>query len=1311
MYLGTYYWIQYYVSTEEAGPCTGCEPNAVADPINPGTGSVYKVETDLPANGTFAGMRRYYNSANNSNGPLGVGWRHSFSRRITPRYREADFKPYILGDLRQSPSYATVSDACTSGFAAIKSKVSNWQTATATFESGECKLTKNGESLGTLRIRSYLWSPYSSPPSDDVVAILTALIPLDGSTLIGYDAMRDDGSVIRFSVGNSSIAPPPGVFAKLEQTTTGFSLTDESDNNEIYDSTGKLLTVRTRGGVETSLGYDGSNRLASKTDKFGHSATLSYDAQGRLLSVTESGASAVQFTFDGQGRLSKATHSDSTERTYLYENGSYPNALTGLKDENNSHLSTWGYDSYGRGISTSEAGGAGAVSLSYNSSNGNVIVTDALGAVRTFTFERHGDKNPVTGISGSQCPSCREGKVTTYTAAGLVTSRTTYRDYVTTYVNDDARGLETSRTEASSTPRARTITTQWHATYRLPTQSEEPGRRSSHTHDSHGNILTKTITDLTVTPNTSRTWTYTYNTFGQVLTADGPRTDVPDITTYTYNICTTGYGCGQVNTITNALGQVTTYNSYNAHGQPLTITDPNGTVTTLTYDLRQRLTSRTVGSDLTTFEYWPTGLLKKATLPDGSYLEYTYDAAHRLTGINDAPGNRIAYTLDAMGNRTKEESFDSSLALSRTRSQVFNTLNQLSQQIGASASPSVTTSYGYDNNGNQTSINAPLGRNTTQTYDELNRLTSVTDPDSGLTQYGYNALDQLISVTDPRGLTTSYTYNGLGDLKQQVSPDTGTTVNTYDSGGNLKTSTDARNAITTYTYDALNRVKTAAFKLGSTTDQTITYNYDAGTNGKGHVTSASDASHSMSWVYDAQGRVTNKTQVQGSVTQSVAYGYTNGLLTAMTTPSGQAVSYAYINGQVVGITINGAQLLNNVLYDPFGPARQWSWGNGTLSVRTFDEDGKITQLDSAGLNTYAYDDAFRITGITDSSNSNLIWTYGYDDLDRLTSASTPTQILGWSYDATGNRLTQTGNSASAFAISPTSNRLTSTTGALARTYTYDAAGNITGNGSKTFAYNNRGRMKSTTTGSTTVSYTYNALGQRIKKTGTVRLFMYDEAGHLLGEYSSTGALVQETIWLGDAPVAILRPKTGGVDIFYIHADHLNTPRKITRPSDNKLRWRWDPTPFGTGTPNENPQSLGTFNYNWRFPGQYYDAESGLNYNYFRNYDSATGRYVESDPMGIEGGLNTYNYAEINPLSYVDPDGRLAWWVIPAGILVYKVGKLAWKYYEFTECVKQCPTGCDEGDTSGNLSCKAKCTLTIWGGPGGSRGPTWPIGGR
>jgi RHS repeat-associated protein len=132
-------------------------------------------------------------------------------------------------------------------------------------------------------------------------------------------------------------------------------------------------------------------------------------------------------------------------------------------------------------------------------------------------------------------------------------------------------------------------------------------------------------------------------------------------------------------------------------------------------------------------------------------------------------------------------------------------------------------------------------------------------------------------------------------------------------------------------------------------------------------------------------------------------------------------------------------------------------------------------------------------------------------------------------------------------------------------------------------------------------------------------------------------LIQETVWLGDTPVATLRPGTP-VRIFYVHADHLNTPRKVTRPSDNAARWTWESDPFGVALPNESPDSLDSFEYNLRFPGQIYDPHTKLMYNYFRDYDAVTGRYIQSDPIGLVSGTNTYAYVGGNPILAFDERG-------------------------------------------------------------------------
>jgi RHS repeat-associated protein len=159
---------------------------------------------------------------------------------------------------------------------------------------------------------------------------------------------------------------------------------------------------------------------------------------------------------------------------------------------------------------------------------------------------------------------------------------------------------------------------------------------------------------------------------------------------------------------------------------------------------------------------------------------------------------------------------------------------------------------------------------------------------------------------------------------------------------------------------------------------------------------------------------------------------------------------------------------------------------------------------------------------------------------------------------------------------------------------------------------------------------------------------------VLGEYTSAGVLIQETIWMGDIPVATLRPNpstgcsTGTICIFYVHTDQLNAPRKVSQPVTGTLAWRWDTEPFGTTTPNQNPGSLGTFKYNLRFPGQYYQAETGLLLNYFRDYDPQTGRYIESDLIGLYGGsYSTYGYSGNNPVGRIDPSGLFS--LSPAAI--------------------------------------------------------------
>jgi RHS repeat-associated protein len=109
-------------------------------------------------------------------------------------------------------------------------------------------------------------------------------------------------------------------------------------------------------------------------------------------------------------------------------------------------------------------------------------------------------------------------------------------------------------------------------------------------------------------------------------------------------------------------------------------------------------------------------------------------------------------------------------------------------------------------------------------------------------------------------------------------------------------------------------------------------------------------------------------------------------------------------------------------------------------------------------------------------------------------------------------------------------------------------------------------------------------------------------------------------------------------LYYVHADHLNTPRALV-DQQNRVVWRWDSDPFGVAAPAEDPDGDGkNVAFDLRFPGQYFDRETNLHYNYFRDYDPQTGRYVQSDPIGLAGGINPYAYVAGNPVSFADPFG-------------------------------------------------------------------------
>jgi YD repeat-containing protein len=979
---------------------------------------------------------------------------------------------------------------------------------------------------------------------------------------------RPEGTAHTFTLAAGVWVPEPDVVARLSRLTdaagnpTGWKYFNANDEVEMFGIDGRLLSITNRAGLTQTLTYNNQGRLATVTDSFGRTLTFTYHPSRLLASTTDPAGTSHVYAYDGARNLSTVTYPDGKVRTYNYvpPTSNINSLLVGVTDENNSRFISYTYDSQGIAVLAERAGGVERVTLQYNA--GSTVVSDAFGTARTYTHATVLGSAKNTGVD-KPCSTC-EASAYGYDANGFFAHKIDFNANRTNYTYN-TRGLETTRIEGltsggATTSATRTTTTEWHADYRLPTRIAEPNRRTTFTYGAandpnpgnRGSVLTKTVQSTsdsngslgfgaTLTA-TARTWTYTYNGNGQVLTVNGPRIDVSDITTYSYyanNATCAGTsitGCrGQVNTITNALGHITTINEYNAHAQPARITDPNGLVTTLAYDARMRLTRRDVGGEVTRYAYDPAGQLVKVTLPDGSFLEYTYDAAHRMTRIADNAGNSIAYTLDLMSNRTREDVRDPGGALAQTRTRVYSSLNRLSQELGAAGQ---ATTYSYDNQGNVTSIDGPLAGTvdvTINAYDALNRLVRVTDPRNGQVNYGYSGLDQFTSVTDPRALKTTYSYDGLGNLNQQISPDTGATTHTYDAAGNLMRTIDARGHESRYTYDALNRVMRVELWGGAplALQATHTYTYDTGTNQKGRLTHIAEPNSTTAYTYDLQGRLRSEARTINAVTYTTGYGYdAAGRMDSITYPSGRQLTYTLDNlGRVQSITSTRAglvqPLVTGIAYRAFGPVKGFMFGNNQTYTRGFDGDGRISSYTLANQTfSVGYDTASRIQSIAQSSAPTNTNTYGYDTLDRLTSFAGPSITQGFSYDAVGNRLTETLGAASAtYSYPATSNRLSTVSGLnMNRTYSYDAMGSVLGDGANIFTYDARGRMVRAGSGAAATDYRVNALGQRIRKTNSLgdTVYHYDSQGRLIAESSAAGAIRKEYVYLGDIPVAVLQ---------------------------------------------------------------------------------------------------------------------------------------------------------------------------------------------
>lgn len=1082
------------------------------------------------------------------------------------------------------------------------------------------------------------------------------------------------------------------------QVGTEWERRSPGGSREVFNSEGQLIRL-VRGGATYTVERE-AGRVVGLASETGRKLRFRYGEKYVSAIYTDDGSVMLEYSYDGLNRLAEARSAGQLIARYRYENPAFEDLLTSVVSADGSLLSEYRYDEYGRATYTKSPEGEFVVDYSDDASSVRVesgrgsatyAYVDTASGRRVTSVVRSGGLSQSLSWSYGSLVSTTEGRVQTrYTrSSGLISRKEVLVD----------GNLE------------RKDETIWNHAWGVPARVTKYNRNGSALSQLNRVFnASGQVTEVSTSGNGAPLAQVSRFAFceqvglnagtclrvGLLLSQDGPRTDISDIIRYTYypsdapgcetSSVTCAFRKGDLWAVENAMGHIAETLRYDGAGRVLQTKDANGVITDLEYHPRGWLTARKVrGSNdasesddaIMRIDYWPTGLVKQVTQPDGTFTAYGYDDAHRLTSIADNAGNKIEYTLDNAGNRTKEDTKDAQGALKRTLSRVFNQLGQMQTAKDAYAAP---TGFTYDAAGNTNTVTDAKARITDNDYDPLNRLTRTLQDTAGInaeTKFEYDALDNLTKVVDPKGLATTYTYNGLGDLTQLSSPDTGVTTYTYDSAGNRASQADARGVTTQYLYDALNRLTQILYPTNSLN---VGYTYDA-VNGVcaagetfalGRLTRMADGSGHTQYCYDRFGQMVRKVQTTNGKILATRYAYNlAGRLTRMVYPSGLQVDYGLNSlGQPASVIVTRPGqvpevLLREVKYHAFGPVAEIAYGtNGRVQKRQLDDNYRpLVIQDGTSLNLgFDWDEVGHLVQLLDTNPANALSTpqrnYRYDALgrlDRTQNAATNAILQTYTYDATGNRTSLRSGTApvQAYTYPATSHRL-SQAGTVARTY--DAVGNTTqiGGTAREFVFDASNRMSQfKKSGAVNMNYAYNGRGERVRRfataTSTAQTYSaYDEAGHWIGEYSNTGAAKQEIIWLDDLPVGLYAPTPSSATVFqlyHVQADHLGTPRTIVDPNRNVAVWNWALTgeAFGNSTPTQDPDADGkTLVFDMRFPGQRYDSATQLNYNYFRDYDTTTGRYVESDPIGLNGGRNTFLYSSASPFQGVDPRGLLSY---------------------------------------------------------------------
>ncbi|MEU9670611.1 putative T7SS-secreted protein, partial [Streptomyces bobili] len=749
-----------------------------------------------------------------------------------------------------------------------------------------------------------------------------------------------------------------------------------------------------------------------------------------------------------------------------------------------------------------------------------------------------------------------------------------------------------------------------------------------------------------------------------------------------------GPGC-RLLAVTDPLGHTTRF-TYDARGNLRTRTDPLGLTTAFTYDEDGRVVSATRpdGSELRTVR-GPFGLPVEVVEPDGTRTVHEYDERGNRTAVTDQAGNTTRYTYDHTGRltsltdalgatthvvcdaaglpvevthpggavtRTERDGLGRPVRITDPTDGVtlleWHADGQLARRTGPDGA---TESWTYDGEGNCLTHTDASGGVARFEYTHFDLPAARTQPDGARYEFEHDAELHLTRVTNPQGLAWTYEYDAAGDIVSETDFDGRTLTYRMDAAGRLAARVDALGGTISFERDQLGQVVRKDVDGRATT-----YVYDRA----GRLVEAAGPDGELRYQYDRRG-LTKAELVDG---RPVLYAYDAlGRRTRRTTPTGHVTSYSYgADGLPQRLTSGGHRI--DFTHDAAGRELARVFGDAITMTSAWDEAGRLSarHITAGGRDVnsraYSYRADGRLTSVADRLSGSR--TFDLDRVGRVTAVHAQGWTERYAYDDAGNQTSASWPSGhpGREATGPRAYTGTALTRAGDVRFEYDALGRVTLR-QKTrlsrkpdtwrYEWDTENRLTSVTTpDGTRWRYRYDPLGRRTSKQrleadgeSVVEEVRFTWDGLTLCEQTSHQPDAANTVALtwdhqDVVPLAqterILTADDRQEEIdrrfFAIATDLVGTPTELIDETGD-IAWRTRSTLWGTTAWSRDSSAYTPL----RFPGQYYDPETGLHYNYFRHYDPETGRYTSPDPLGLAAAPNPVAYVD-NPHSACDPLG-------------------------------------------------------------------------